>query len=276
MAVKGDSVEVRFQNFSQGDEVPLVRLLAACHPDTWGGQNEVWWEWKHSQHPGFRLDDIVVAVQGDNPVGCFHSAVFPLLIEQGLVVPVSFDGDFAVLPAARGQDLTGRAYDVTDARLLSRGVVFRGGFTSRALHQRLYRKFGYIFVPSAGATFRKFLGLGPLKEKVTRSGNRLLARPAVRRALARRPVAVNLEIQGLPRAHLLCSGDRVALEAGWLDDAALVVRAPYEVLLGIVEGPRSLLTRVVRAAVFGRLRIRGVLRALPTVAALGVATLRHR
>ena len=145
-----DIAKGELRDYASGDEKQIVKILSACHPQGW--QDEAYWRWKHLSRPGFIQQDVVTAYVDGKMIGCFHGAILPLRLEPGLEVPMSFDGDLAVLPAYRGRGIPTLAHNlliVTDRRLLERGAVLRGGFTSRELNENFYHKqFGYIFVPT--------------------------------------------------------------------------------------------------------------------------------
>ena len=251
--------DVTLRPYRPGDEPGIVRVLQTCHPETWGKWDASHWQWKHPNRPNFNPNDIIVATDGDRIVGCFHGAVLPVQIEPGLTLPVSFDGDYAVDPDYRGLDITGRAYDVSDPQLLARGVVLRGGFTSRALNEKFYRKrFGYSFVPTAQIELRKIIGLFPLKAKFARLGTRLLSREKLRQALGPQGLVVNLVIDGLPPAHLVADREAFDLREGFAERFDLRLTIPYRVLADFDE-PRRLAAGALTAMLTGRMRARGLL-----------------
>ena len=257
------------RQYAPGDEQQIVNVLRVCHAHSWGKEDGTLWRWKHGERPGFSADDVLVATIDGSVVACFHSAVMPLQLEPGLAVPVSFDGDFAVLPECRGQDLSGQAYDITDRRLLEQGVVLRGGFTSRELNEGFYQKrFGYVFVSTAQTTFRKIIALTPLQEKFAKLGNRLLRRGGLRRSLSRRGFVVDILVQDFPPAHIEMKGDAFCLHEGYAAEPDLTVRMPYSVLLGVVDGPRDLLKHTVGGVLTGRFRVGGLLRSGPRLIAI--------
>jgi hypothetical protein len=241
----------------------------------WGDREH--WRWKHGERPGFSPEDVVLAVAGDEVIGSFHGAVLPLKLEEGLVVPMSFDGDYAVLPEYRKRDVAVRAHDLTDERLRARHVVFRGGFTSRELNERLYhRRFGYVFVPGVTTQYRKILGPGPLAPRVTALGESLCARPAVRRALAR-PLTMALAIPDFPPCHLVLGASGFRLERGpapaRVPDAEL--RLPYPLLAALGSGGRPPAGTLARAFLAGHLSFRARLTAWPRIFGLALALLRR-
>lgn len=195
---------------------------------------------------------------------------------HGLTVRASFDGDFAVLPEHRGRDLSAQVYDITDPRLLKRGVIFRGGFTSRELNERFYgKRFGYLFVPEAQITFRKIIGLAPLQEKLATLGQRLLARPRLRHVLRDRPFVVNMLVEGFPPAHVEMTAKGFSLRGGHVVAPDLRVRMPYNALLGFVAGPRLLLQHAVAALLTGRFWVAGLTRSGTRLIAIWWALIRR-
>jgi GNAT superfamily N-acetyltransferase len=265
------------RTYRKGDEDGIVQVLVRCHPDTWGILRDPasYWRWKHAERPGFRPEDIVVVEAGGRIVGCFHSAVFPLRVEPGLVMPVSFDGDYAVLPEYRGDGLTARAYELSDPALLRRRVVFRGGFTSHELNQRLYQHFGYVFVPTVGTYYRKHLRLEGLKERVQRLGGVLLSGPALRRVLDARTVIANVDVSGLPPARVTLGASGFSLEEGFAARADISVRLPYRLLAALGGGVRRAVLPILGSLLGGSLRIRGVWR-LATISAAATQDLLRR
>lgn len=255
----GEEPPVEIRPYRDGDEDQIFRVLAECHPDSWAHLSVEHWRWKHLECPASEDEDVLVATVGDRIVGCFHGAVLPLRVAPGLEVPCSFDGDFAVLPAYRGRDLTGRAYDISDRRLLDRGVAVRGGFTSESLNEGFYRpRFGYHFVPTPQVQFRKIVGFEALKEKVEGLGDRAVRVGAVRRMLARARLQVDVRVAGFPPASLRTGQGGVELTEGAPEDPDLRVELPYGVLAGWAEGPGTFLGRVLKAAAGGRLKARRV------------------
>ncbi|MEX2531217.1 MAG: GNAT family N-acetyltransferase [Gemmatimonadota bacterium] len=255
--------ELELATYRSGDEEQLFSILAQCHPHSWGQRSLEHWRWKHRRRPDFNPEDILTIRSHDRLVGCFHGAVFSLRIAPGVTVSASYDGDYAVLPEARGNDLTSRAYAATNPELVRRGVALRGGFTSKELNERLYgKKYGYVFVPTATGQFRKFIGLGPLRRKLAAVGERALTQPRLRKALARRPLAVGLAIGGLPEAVLSCTEEAFTLVEAPAHRASVSVELPYTVLATLPDGTTHFVREFVRALLKREARIRGMATAL--------------
>jgi len=226
--------EVRLRDHRPGDEPVIAALLDTVQRGAWG--DEALWRWRHAARPGFRSEEVVLAMVGDTVVGSFHGAVLPLKLEDGLVVPMSFDGDYAVLPEHRKRDIPVQAHDLTDERLRARQVIFRGGFTSRELNERLYhRRFGYVFVPGVTTQYRKILGPGPLAPRVAALGESVCMRTAVRQALAR-PMVVSLAIPDFPACHLVLASQGFRLERGPAPAPDVKLRLPYSLLASLGGG----------------------------------------
>ena len=253
--------------YSAALEAGIVRVLNAAFPTGWGSDRL--WRWKHRDRPGFVDRDVVAALDEGEVVGCFHSGVLPVTIDEGLAVPLCFDGDLAILREFRGQGIPVAARDASERRLFAERVPLRGGFTSPELNARLYEPyFDFIFVPSAGLQFRKVLGVGPLRPRVAQLGATLLARPRVRRALARRPLVVDLHVEGLDSSHLVLSAEGFELSPGLAPAAHLSCRVPYGVLASLPDGITALIKAFASAAARGQVRVRGAVRNAPRLAAL--------
>lgn len=260
--------------YSSDIEAGIVRVLNAAFPNGWG--SEQLWRWKHRDRPGFVPIDVLAAREGGEVVGCFHSGIFPLVIDPGLAVPMSFDGDFAIERAFRGRGIAPAIRDAGEPRLFGERVALRGGFTSPALNERLYEPiFDFIFVPAVTTEYRKVLGIGPLRPRVAQLGTALLARARVRRALARRPLTIDLHVEGLDSAHLVLAAEGFQLEAGAAAGGAdLAVLAPYAVIASLADGAAALVRTAAAELARGRLRVRGVVRSGPRLGALLLSLLR--
>jgi len=267
------AIEAELRDHRPGDEPVIVALLDAVQRGDWG--DEALWRWRHAARPGFRSDEVVLATVGDAVVGSFHGAVLPLKLEDGLVVPMSFDGDYAVLPEHRKRDIAVQAHDLTDDRLRARHVVFRGGFTSRELNERLYhRRFGYVFVPGVTTQYRKILGPGPLAPRVVALGESVCMRTAVRRALAR-PLVMALEIPDFPACHMVLAADGFRLERGMAPAPDVKLRVPYQLLASVGGGGMPPMGALARALVRRQLWVSARPGAWSRVFALGLALLRR-
>jgi predicted N-acetyltransferase YhbS len=249
------------------DDVPaIVKVLNACQKDGWG--DEALWRWKHRDRPGFHPEDVYVACVDGKVIGCAHWSVFPVEIEDGLIVPMSFDGDFAVLPEYRGLDAPFRAYLAGEPNLRERGALLRGGFTSPALNEKFYRtRFGYEFAASVTSQYRRFLGPGPLAERIAALGDRLLARPGVRRALAQ-PLSVELAIERFPVCWLELSAVGFCLMTGFAPRAQLHLQLPYTILTLFAGGGWPGTGTLMRALLGCRMHVTELVREAPRLLAL--------
>ena len=265
-----DATDLDFElrAYRDGDEDSILAVLEQCHADGWG--DVAMWHWKHRQRPGFRAEDVRLAVVDGETVGCFHFSLMPVRLEDGLEVLVSVDGDFGVVPERRRAGIPLALIDLTDPQLRERGAVLRGGFTSEELNDRFYnRNFGQVFIPSVTTQFRKILGPGPLMPRVAALGERLLERPRVRAAL-RRPMTVQLVIDGFPDCHLILAESGFRLERGTAARSDWRLRLPYSVLTKLADGPDVFLKAVHGGFWAGKVRLGGWLRGVPaSLGALG-------
>ena len=258
--------------YQAGDEIALAGVLNSCRSGSWG--DPAYWRWKHGGRPGFRPADVLVARAGGEIAGCFHGAVFDFKIEEGLAVSMSFDGDFAALAALDGAAVAARAHDATQAELAARGVVLRGGFTTRAENASFFHpRFGYTLAPEVTIQFRKYLGPGALAPRVAELGAQLLARPAVRRAL-RRPLVIDLTIAGFPPCHAVLAAAGFRLERGAAAAADLRVRLSYLLLTAFAGRDFPHWGVFLHAMGRGELAVSGLWRSAPRLAALAMASLR--
>jgi len=263
---------IELRDFRPEDERRIVETLAAAFPHGWHGN--AFWRWKHVQRPGFKPSEVTTVISGEEMVACFHGATLPLKLEPGLIVDVSFDGDFAVMPGRRGKNIPLRAHDLMDRRLLEAGVTLRGGFTSKILNERFYSKFGYRFVPTSTLHFRKIIGLRPLKQKIEALGERILERGKVRETLARRPMVINLQIETLPAFHVAMTAEAFTAKPGTLDKAEMSIQAPYAVIVSLTMGRWKFVRSVISSLLSFRLRARGLLRMSGQLLALARAFIR--
>jgi hypothetical protein len=231
-------------------------------PSGWG--SEALWRWKHSGRPGFEPEDVVTVRIDGEMAACFHVAVMPMQLEDGLVVSMGVGSEYAILPEHRKRGISLKSFDLIARRLLERRVALRGGFTSRELHRRLYQKrFGHIFAPTVTREFRKILGLGPLRRRLEPVADRLRTRPRLGRALARVPWIIGLDIEDLPVCHLEASGDGLRLNAGRSERSDLEVQVPYQVLTRVADGTPVFLKSALSSFLARRLRIGGFWRSIP-------------
>jgi len=269
------TITSRFRSYQGGDETRIAAILAACLARGWG--NESLWRWKHSLRPGFSPDDVTVSVIDGEIVGCFHGAILPVRLEDGLDVPMCVEGDFAVLPEYRKMGIPLEAHDLADERLLEAGVILRGGFTSQELNERFYhRQFGYIFAPTETVRFVKILGLDPLQEKVRELSERLLKNGILSELFKGIHLIIDVALDQLPPAHLEMSEKSLALVPGVAQTPHMQVRISSGLLARARRGPFSLFLAVLRGMPSGNVRVRGLLRNLPTLCRLIVRLVKRR
>lgn len=252
--------EVQLNDYQPGDEEEILSILSSVFPHTWDNVEN--WRWKHSNRPAFKEHEVITARVNGKMVACFHGATLPLKLESGIVVPMSFDGDFAVLPENRGQHIPSRVHDLTDRRLKEAGVALRGGFTSLALNERFYHKqFGYAFIPTASVNFRKVIGIKSLRNKIETLGEELIENPSFRSALQSHPMTLNFEVDGFTPFHLRLTGETIRLNDSFSDQADIYIKAPYNVIMNLSVGVGPFIKSCLSNLLRGKLRIRGLLRA---------------
>jgi GNAT superfamily N-acetyltransferase len=227
--------------------------------------------------PGFSPDDVTVSVIDGEIVGCFHGAILPVRLEDGLDVPMCVEGDFAVLPEYRKMGIPLEAHDLADKRLLEAGVILRGGFTSQELNERFYhRQFGYIFAPTETVRFVKILGLDPLQEKVRELSERLLKNGILSELFKGIHLIIDVALDQLPPAHLEMSEKSLALVPGVAQTPHMQVRISSGLLARARRGPFSLFLAVLRGMPSGSVRVKGLLRNLPPLCRLIVRLVKRR
>ncbi len=261
---------LRFRIYEPGDEARILDVLEKCLHG-WRGRDRAelmaLWRWRHSGRRDFQPDDIVVALIDDEVVACFHGGVFALRYDEGLSVPVSLDGDFAVLPEYRRSGIPDDAHDWMDRTLLRRGVALRGGYASVELNRRFYHKrFGYVFIPSVTTYYRRLLDTEPLGALLAAAGRDLLRHDALRAHLAHRGrwiVALNLE--ALPECHLVATREGLQLERGPAERPDMSVRLSQALLAASARGALPFVLRLGLELAWGRCRVSGLFRNWRTV-----------
>lgn len=252
----------------------VVRALKAAFPTGWG--TDATWRWKQPDRPGFVPQDVWVAAAGDEVVGCYSTTIRTVSLGNGLAVPLSFDGDLAVPPAYRGRNIPAAIRDASERWAFSQRLPLRGGFTTEGLNARVYNPlYGLTFFPAATTEFRKALGLAPLRRHVEALGARVLTRASTRSVLARRPLVVNLRIDGLDDAHLVLGAEAFRLVDGRAPNAHLEVRMPPTVVASLRNGNRALAQTLARELARGRVRVRGLARSSPQLARLAATLVRR-
>jgi hypothetical protein len=263
------------RSYQEGDETRITTILQECFAKRWG--DETFWRWKHTVRPNFSPDDVTVSVVDGAVVACFHGAILPVQLEEGLDVLMCFDGDFAVLPEYRKMGLPLEAHDLADKRLLEAGVILRGGFTTLEKNERFYhRQFGHIFPPTVTVKFTKILALEALQEKVTLFSERFLKNGILSEVLKGIHLIVDVAIDQLPPAYLEMSEKSLVLVPGVAQTPHLQVRIPSDLLVRARRGPLSFFLAALRGMPSGRLRVKGLLRNLPLLCRLIARLVKRR
>jgi hypothetical protein len=150
----------------------------------------------------------------------------------------------------------------------------RGGFTSPDSNEKFYRpRFGYEFASSVTNQYRRYLGPGPLAERIASLGDRLLARPRVRQALSR-PLRIELAIERFPVCWLELSAMGFVLMSGVAPGAQLHLHMPYKMLTLFAGGGWPGVAPVTRALLGCRMHASELLREAPRLCALATAVVR--
>jgi hypothetical protein len=198
-------------------------------------------------------------------------------LEEGLDVPMCFEGDFAVLPQYRKMGLPIAAHDRINKRLLDAGAIMRGGFTTPELNARFYhRQFGFIFVPTITVAFTKILGLAPLQEKVTQLSERLDRNGLLGKVFRGIHLTVDIAIEEFPPAYLEMSEKAFALVHGTAQTPDMQVRVPYSLLVRAQRGLLRLILDVLTGLTAGRVGVKGLLSNMALLCRLGVRLVRNR
>jgi hypothetical protein len=263
------------RSYQEGDETRITAVLKACFAKGW--EDETFWRWRHSLRPNFSPDDVTVSIVDGEVVGCFHGAILPIQLEDGLDVPMCFEGDFAVLPQYRKMGLPVTAHDFVDKKLLDAGAILRGGFTNRETNDRFYhRQFGYIFVPTTTVAFTRILGLAPLQEKVTQLSERLLKNGILSEVFRGIHLTVDIAIDQFPRAYLEMTEKALALVPGVAKAPDMQVRIPYSLVVRAQNGPLSFFRGVLSGIPARRVGVKGLLSNMTQLCRLGVRLVRTR
>jgi hypothetical protein len=253
-----DVKKVELGDYLPGDEAEIVKVLSASglldRPD------KTFWRWKHIYRPGFTSWNVKKAYLGKKVVGCWHTAILNLKLDDKLEMPVCFAGDVAVLPEWRGRKIPHESAKLINARLREEGIPLRAGFSSPKLYERVYKGLGDVLIPSISTEYTKIIGLGPLKVKVEEIGSKVLAKSNIRRILKNEPLIVDLQIENLPPCHLELTGHGFSLCEGYAQKPRLGVRIPYSILVSLTRGSISVVRSIAFNLLWGRLRIRGFFR----------------
>jgi hypothetical protein len=250
---------VELRHYQSGDEEQIVEILSCCHSHRWG--NEALWNWKHLHRPGFTPEDVTVACMSGKMVGCFHEAILPFKVEPGLEVLINLEGDFGILPECRKLGIPDQAHDLCSPRLLARGVMLRGGFTSSELNDRFYHKrFGYVFVPSTNLAFRKTLNSKLLFAKLERYAGMALDAFKMRQVFRHLKLVTTLQVEDFPPCQIEATDALIRITEGISQTPHLTIQITYADLVAMQRGPGPFIKSAVTNFVLGRFRIRGLLR----------------
>lgn len=249
------------RHWRPGDEEAICRVISTCYSEEWEPGSVSHWRWKHLRRPGFTAEDVLVALSGKQVVGCFHGWLLPFRLEEDLSVPVSFNGDWALLPEFRGGALTTLAWDRAGKRQREKGALLRVGFATPEVNESVYRRrFGSVFVPASTIRYRKPIGLEPLREKLREFGTRALGRPRISNILGLRPWTVDFNLDRLPPFHVIFDPIGFHLKEGAAAEPDLQVEGPSFLLARVPDGAGRLLAGAFGQLLRGRLRVRGILR----------------
>lgn len=263
--------------FRGGDEAGILRVLAECHPGTWGSRTAEFWHWRHRHRPGAEDEDITLIEIEGTIVGCIHGGVHEVKLDRHRVVHMSIEGDYAVLPSHRGRSLTDLAHEWSNRYLLRRGVALRSSFARHELNEGLYRKrFGYVYVPSVDVRYSKRLSIERYRRRLDAIGRRSVQKTWLREALQRRPFIVNLDIDGKERFHVAIAPQGFALAQGHTAGADFELCVPRAVVNASARRGGALSRALLAAVVSGRVRTRGLLRSLPKMAAFAADALARK
>lgn len=245
---------VAFRTWRPSDTEQIAAVLAACGLKECPGPER--WRWKHERHPAFDPANIVVIAEGNRIIGCVHTAILPVRLQGHARVLASFDGEFAVLPEARGKGLIQQGYRVTHAALRERGVALRGGFTSVELHRRFYRtKIGYIRIALGTRAYVRFLRPEVVQTRVDRLRTRWPRMSAASRRHLEE-LSVEIALRGMPAFTIRVEPDGPRLQPIPDAGATVHVEGPA-VLLHLFAGGSPKFRHLVRMAVRGGVRVRG-------------------
>jgi hypothetical protein len=267
--------KVSCRSYQEGDEARITAILQECFAGKWG--DETFWRWKHTMRPNFSPGDVTVSVVDDAVVACFHGAILPVRLEDGLDLSMCFDGDFAVQPEYRKMGLPVEAHDLADKRLLEAGVILRGGFTTLEKNERFYhRQFGHIFPPTVTVKFTKFLTLETLQEKVALFSERLVKNGILSEVFKGIHLIVDVGIDQLPPAHLEMSEKALALVPGTAQTPHMQVRISSGLLSRARGEPFSLFLAVIKGMLTGRMWVKGLVPNLSPLCRLLVRLVKSR
>jgi hypothetical protein len=138
----------QLMDYTPNSDQSYLDILQQSFGTEWGDLAR--WRNKHVQRPHFDPRDAKQFRAAGVPAACFHTALVSLVLEPGVSVPASLEGDYAVVSQFRRKKMVEYAHEAMGRELYDRGAVLRCGFTSGELHARVYsKKFCHVFVPTA-------------------------------------------------------------------------------------------------------------------------------
>ena len=153
---------------------------------------------------------------------------------------------------------------VVDAGGKLLGIVSEGDFMRRTETGTVRRRPRWV---------EFLIGPGPLAERIASLGDRMLARPGVKRALSR-PLRIELAIERFPVCWLELSAMGFVLMSGVAPGAQLHMQMPYKMLTLFAGGGWPGVAAATRALLGSRMHVTELLREAPRLAALATAVVR--
>ena len=131
--------EITFRHYSQGDEEGIIKLLDRVY-DGWPKIDVDpldYWRWKYRDSPYWR-NDVSVAVDGEEIVGCKHSVYMKLKMGDE-VLDCTIGSDLAIKQECRGRRLSIELSSLSSKKKKELGYDFSFFVTSNPI---LIRKYG--------------------------------------------------------------------------------------------------------------------------------------
>jgi hypothetical protein len=245
--------DVQLVDHQSGSDQTYLAILHKCFGPHWGDQEH--WRNKHVRRPGFDSRDAKQFRVNDVPAACFHSSVLALTLEQGLTIPVSFEGDYAVVPEFRRKGMVEDAHQVMGQQLYERGAVLRCGFTSGDLHARVYsKKFCHVFVPTVTTTYRKILSTSLLADKLLAYVDSFRTHRIVQRVVRDKPLIMALRISGYDPCVITLTPQSATLMPLFTGRPDIDITLPYKLLAAAKLGLKPMILVSIKALLSRELR----------------------